>query len=169
MKTLVAAGLSALALAACASDPAPHPAASGYAEGYRERALSANRYLIDYRMDGGDYQRAFDLALWRAAEVTLERGYASFEILHRDSATDPGARSTTSFAAHHGMAYHRQCGMLSCTTTARPVAWRDVQLDANGRRPSRVVSLEILLGDNPSTNSPNAYRAADVIRNLQRR
>jgi len=169
MKNLINATLSALVLAACASDPAPRPAANAYTDGYDERALSANRYIIDYRMEGADYQRAFDLALWRAAEITLQRGYTSFEIVHRDSATDPGARSTTSFTTQHGVAYHRQCGMLSCTTTARPVAWHDVQLNADGRRPSRVVSLEIVLSHGSVANSPNGYLAAEVIRNLERR
>lgn len=169
MKTYIAAALSALALAACASDPTPRPAASAYAEGYSERALSVNRYVIDYRMDGTDYQRAFDLALWRAAEITLQHGYPTFEVISRDSATDPGARSTASFSTQHGVAYDRSCGLVSCTTTARPVAWSSFQVAADGRRPSRVVSLEIIMTDGPSANASNLYVAAEVIRRLERR
>lgn len=168
MKTTVAAGLSALTLAACASDPTPRPAANAYAEGYSERALSANRYIIDYRMDGADYQRAFELALWRAAEITLQHGYSVFEVVSRDTATDPGARSTTSFSTQHGVAYDRSCGLLSCTTTARPVAWNSVQVGAEGRRPSRVVSLEIIMGHSLSATTRDGYLAADVIRNVRR-
>lgn len=169
MKTLLAAGLSTLALAACATDPTPRPAANAYAEGYSERALDANRYVIDYRMDGSDYQSAFELALWRAAEITLQHGYSTFEVVSRDSATDPGARSSASFSTQYGIAYDRSCGLVSCTTTARPVTWNSVQVGADGRRPSRVVSLEVVMRDDSPTNTPNLYVAAEVIRNLKRR
>lgn len=168
MKTLITAGLAAFALAACASDPTPRPAANAYAEGYSERALAANRYVIDYRMEGSDYQRAFDLALWRAADITLQHGYTVFEVVSRDSATDPGARSTTTFSTQHGVAYDRSCGLLSCTTTARPVSWHGVQVASDGRRPSRVVSLEIVMGHGPAGGAPNGYDAADIISRLGR-
>lgn len=168
MKTFIIAGLSALALAACASDPTPRNAANAYAEGYSERAVSANRYVIDYRMDGADYQRAFDLVLWRAAEITLQHGYTVFEVVSRDSATDPGARSTTSVLTQYGVAYDRSCGLLSCTTRARPVSWNSVQIAADGRRPSRIVSLEMVMGHGTATGSPNGYLAAEVISNLER-
>lgn len=168
MKTFIAAGLSALTLVACASDPAPRPAANAYAEGYTERALSANRYVIDYRMDGSDYQRAFDLALWRAAQITLQHGYTVFEVVNRDSATEQGARSTTSFSSQHGVAYVRSCGLVSCTTTARPVSWHGVQVAADGRRASRTVSLEIILQHSLPANAPNRYVAAEIIRSLER-
>lgn len=166
MKTLIAAGISALALAACASNPAPRPAASAYAEGYTERALSANRYLVEYRMEGGDYQRAMELALWRAAQITVQHGYSSFEVVDRDTATDPGARASTSFTTQHAVSYQRSCGLLSCTTTATPVTWGDVQVSADGRRPSRVASLEIVMGNDPVAGSPNRYLASEVISNL---
>lgn len=169
MKTLIAAGISAIALAACASDPAPRPAANAFAEGYKERALSANRYLVEYRMEGGDYQRAMELALWRAAEITLQQGYSSFEVVNRDSATEPGARATASFSSQHGVAYQRSCGLLSCTTTATPVTWSGVDVHTDARRPSRVASLEIVLVNGPTSNSPNRYMASEVINNLQGR
>lgn len=169
MKTLIAASISALVLAACASDPAPRPAANAYAEGYTEHALSTNRYLVEYRMEGGDYQRAVELALWRAAQITLQHGYSSFEVVNRDTATDPGARATTSLATQHAVSYQRSCGLLSCTTTATPVTWAGVQMNTDGRRPSRVASLEIVLGNGPVAGSPNRYLASDVISNLRDR
>jgi len=169
MKTLIAAGISALALAACATDPTPRPAANAYAEGYTERTLSADRYLVEYRMEGGDYQRAMELALWRAAQITLQHGYVSFEVVNRDTATDLGARATTSFTTQHAMSYQRSCGLVSCTTTATPVTWGGVEVNADGRRPSRIASLEIVLGNDAVAGSPNRYMASEVIRNLQGR
>ncbi len=167
MKTLVAAGMSMLVLAACASNPGPHPAANGYAEGYTEHALSANRYLVEYRMEGGDYQRAMQLALWRAAEITLQHGYSVFQVVNRHSATDPGAQASTSFSMNHAVSYERSCRLLGCTTTARPVIWTEARMGADGRRPSRVVSLEILLTDEPASGSADRYLAAEVVGSLR--
>jgi hypothetical protein len=163
MKTLIAAGLSALTLAACASSPAPKAAGNVWSEGYTQQALSANRYLVEYRMTGSDYQRAYDLALWRAAQLTLEHGYQSFEVVNRDSATDPGARPSSSFTTQHGVAYQRSCGLVSCTTTATPVTWSGFQTTSDGRRPSRVVSLEIVMGTGPALDSTDRYMAAEII------
>jgi hypothetical protein len=165
MKSLIAASLSALTLAACASAPVPREAAGAYSEGYTERALSADRYLVSYRMDGADYQRAYDLALWRAAQLSLEKGYPTFEVVDRDSDTDAGARATTSFTTQHGVAYQRSCGLVSCTTYATPTTWSQVELNADGRRPSRVVSLEVIFTRNPADGSPNRYDAVSVVSN----
>jgi hypothetical protein len=169
MKTLVVAGLSAFALTACASDPAPRAASNAWSEGYTQRALSANRYLVEYRMDGADYQRAYDLALWRAAQLTLQQGYSSFEVINRDFATDPGTRPSTSFNTQYASSYRRSCGLVSCTTTVAPSSWNRVQLDFDGRSPSRVVSLEVILARETTPNAPNSYLAAEVIRSLQKR
>jgi hypothetical protein len=163
MKTLIAAGLSVVALAACSSSPIPQAASNAWSEGYTQQPLSANRYLVEYRMAGSDYQRAYDLALWRAAQLTLEHGYQMFEVVNRDSATDPGARPTASFITQHAVSYRRSCGLVSCTTTATPATWVGFQASSDGRRPSRVVSLEIVMGNGQVADSPNRYLATDVI------
>lgn len=167
MKTLVAASMSALVLAACASNSAPRPAANGYAEGYSERALSANRFLVEYRMEGADYQRAMEYAFWRAAEITVQNGYTSFDVVNRDTATDPGARTSSSFSTQHTVSYQRSCGLVSCKTTATPVTWSGVDMRADGRRPSRVVSLEIMLTNEAVSGSPNRYLASEVLDNMR--
>lgn len=169
MKTRVVACLSAFTLTACASDPAPRAASNAWSEGYTQRALSANRYLVEYRMDGANYQRAYDLALWRAAQITLQQGYSSFEVVNRDSATDPGTRPSTSFNTQYATSYLRSCGLVSCTTTVAPSSWSSVQLDFHGRSPSRVVSLEVVMARDTAPTAPNSYLAAEVIRNLQQR
>ena len=167
MKTLIAASLSALTLAACSSSPTPKAANNAWSEGYTQQALSSNRYLVEYRMAGSDYQRAYDLALWRAAQLTLEHGYQTFEVVNRDSATDPGARASTSFTTQHGVAYQRSCGLVGCSTTATPVTWNSFQAGTDGRQPSRVVSLEIIMSSSTGPDSPNRYRASDVINSLR--
>lgn len=169
MKTPIVAGLSALTLAACASSPVPKAAGNAWSEGYTQQALSANRYLVEYRMTGSDYQRAYDLALWRAAQLTLEHGHQMFEVVSRDLATDSGARPTPSFATQYGVSYQRSCGLLNCTTTATPVSWQSFEAGNGGRKPSRVVSLEIVMGSGSTADSPNRYLAHDVIASVRDR
>lgn len=166
MKTLIAASIAALSLAACASAPTPQEARNAYSEGYTERALSANRYLVEYRMDGSDYQRAYDLALWRAAQLTVQHGYSSFEIVSRASDTDMGARPTTTFSTQHGVAYERSCNLVGCTTRARPVMWNEIEFNNDGRRPSRIVSLEVVM-TNGASASPNHYDASAILANAR--
>jgi hypothetical protein len=94
-----------LASAACASRP-PRPAMVAQAApdgfGYSQIQLSADRSEIRYltpelplpvddvrRLSAlnEQKQRAYDLALWRAAQIALERGYAALSIEqdHRDA------------------------------------------------------------------------------------
>lgn len=163
MRLILAACVSALLLAACASDPTPREASNSFTEGYTQRPLSADRYLIEYRMDGADYQRAYDLALWRAAQVAIERGYPAFEIVNRDVATDAGARRTTMLTTERGATYQRSCGLLGCSTAATPTEWTSLETETRGRTPSRVVSLEIKLSHDMSGSSANRYYAAEVV------
>lgn len=163
MRLILPACISVLSLAACASDPTPREASHAYTEGYTQRPLSDDRYLIAYRMEGSDYQRAYDLALCRAAQVALERGYPAFEVVNRDVATDAGARHAFMLTTERGMSYQRSCGLLGCSTAAVPTEWTSIESATNGRGPSRVVSLEIRLSHDASGNSPNRYYAAEVV------
>lgn len=168
MKTLFSISLAALALAACASDLKPKEARGAYSEGYTEHALSSNRYLISYRMDGSDYQRAYDLALWRAAQLSLAKGYPVFEVVSRDSDTDAGSRASSYISTDYGVAYQRSCGLLACTTRATPTTINRFETTGFDRPASRVVSLEVLLVSDTSTSSPQRYDAASIISNATR-
>lgn len=120
-------------------------------------------------MDGSDYQRAYDLALWRAAQVAIDRGYPTFEVVSRDVATDAGARNAVMLTTERDVTYERSCGLLGCSTSAVPTERTGFETDINGRRPSRVVSLEIQLSHDTSVGSPNRYYAAEVVGALSRR
>lgn len=167
MKTLLSISLAALALGACASDVKPKEARGAYSEGYTEHALSSNRYLISYRMDGADYQRAYDLALWRAAQLSLAHGYPAFEVVSRDSDTNAGSRGSSWISTDYGVAYQRSCGLVTCTMRATPTTFSRIETGAD-RPASRVVSLEVLLTSDTSTSSPQRYDAAAIINNATR-
>lgn len=89
---------TALAVAGCAA-PVPRPAMVAQAAtgdfGYSETVLPGNRYEVVYRTPrlrtavaatareedlAAEKQRAYDLALWRAAQLALEQGYSSLTV-----------------------------------------------------------------------------------------
>ena len=77
MKTLISA--SALVLvAACASHTPYGPAKSSGAVGYETQKIETNRYRVSYT--DRDAGRSHDMALLRAAEITLQDGRDWFEI-----------------------------------------------------------------------------------------
>ena len=93
-----AAFASAITVAGCATAP-PRPAMVPFSEtgeyGFSETRLAPDRYEVRYvtprlRVSGTDpgesaeiqaeRQRAFDLALWRAAQLALENGFSAFTV-----------------------------------------------------------------------------------------
>lgn len=114
-------------------------------------------------MEGADYQRAYGLALWRAAQIALEKGYSTFEVVNRNTTTDAGARASTTFTTERSVAPPR-CGLLGCSRPAVPMEWTSLEMSHDGRRASRVVSLEILLTPERPNGSANLYDAAEVLK-----
>lgn len=76
-RNIVVVALLALALNACATQ-AYREATSPEGFGYHNAPLEEGRYRITFR--GRDFATAYDFALLRAAEVTLQQGYEWFRI-----------------------------------------------------------------------------------------
>ena len=74
MKTLIAASIAALSLAVCACAYAPGRTQRRFGGLHGARSLRG-RYFVEYRMDGSDYQRAYDLAVWREASGRSSVGF----------------------------------------------------------------------------------------------
>lgn len=85
MKRLIAASLSALAIAACATTPTVYqPAAGPQAVGYSEYRIEPGRYRITFQGGpGAPAQYVTDLALLRAADLALADGYDWFRVTDR--------------------------------------------------------------------------------------
>lgn len=156
-----------LGISACASTSAYRPAASATAPGYSETALENNRYRVAYRLAGRDAGQAQDYALLRAAELTLQKGYSTFEIVSRSAdavrETDPAPE----FATGPDYAVSRSCGLLTCTTTARPVMPAR-QPDTRFTRDEVVVTLEILMSHKDAETSASLYNASRVMSSLRK-
>ncbi len=83
-RLIAAAGLVAV-ITACAASPPPYePAISERGPGYGDTRIEADRYRVSYTGRSSDAASiAEDLALLRAAEVTLQNGYDWFVIVNR--------------------------------------------------------------------------------------
>jgi hypothetical protein len=84
MKRLVLPLLAALALAACSTPTVFQPAASPGAVGYSELRIEPGRYRVFFRGgSGASPDQVMDLALMRAADLTLADGFDWFQVVDR--------------------------------------------------------------------------------------
>ncbi|MEZ5933729.1 MAG: hypothetical protein R3F54_17615 [Alphaproteobacteria bacterium] len=83
-RRLAAAGLLSLALAACAASPTPYQAI-GEQGGYTDQQLEANRYRVKFEGNSSTSRETVeDFALYRAAELTLQKGHDYFKVVSKD-------------------------------------------------------------------------------------
>ncbi len=156
MKPSLVFCLALLGLAACASaptvyQPAPAPGAMGYAESPIER----DRWRVSFHgANGASAQRVGDLALRRAAELTLAQGYDWFRVVDRDIEGSPrGMRPDVSFGgggADFGGG-HSAFG-----------AGGGIGFNFAGGDEAVTVHLEILMGRGAAPREPDAYDAREV-------
>lgn len=80
--------VTALALSACASLPTYHPASKIGASGFSEKKISTNQYRVMFQGDSSTSRyEVEDYLLFRAAELTVEKGYDYFVISEQNSET----------------------------------------------------------------------------------
>ncbi len=145
---------SALALTACASLAPYGPQMGPRGQGYAEQQIESNRFRVTYRGVGAAAPVA-DRALYRAAQLTTEKGYDWFEVTQRwiDGRPDSagGVRPNVSIGAGGG----RYGGW---STSGVGVG---VGLNLSG--PSETsTTLEIVMGRGPKPDHPEAYSARGV-------
>jgi len=149
--------LAALALLAGCAGPTPYqPREDGY--GYTDQALESERYRVSFAGNSSTERPTVEnYLLYRAAEVTLDRGYDHFIVVERD--TERSTRydsATTGVGGHHlGVGFgHRHVFGGFTTTTSRP-------------REAYTAFVNILLrsGEKPADH-PHAYDAREVVDKL---
>lgn len=154
----VLVGLSMLALSACTSLQPYGPQTRPGGQGWSEQRIEADRWRVGY--DGvGDPRRVADLALIRAAELTLEQGRDWFEVTQSWTDGRPGAAggvrpSVSIGAGTGGWGGHRTSGVGV-----------GVGLDLSGPQPSSA-RIEIVTGRNPRPDRPDAYDARAILQSL---
>ncbi len=160
---LLLAGMSLLA--ACAT-PTPYQAADGARWGFQESQIEAGRFRVSFSGNSlTDRETVETYFLYRAAELTLERGFDHFIVVQR--ATDVDSRIVRSgpdplYRPAFGLYYsyfHPRWGWHG----AGDPFWNDT----NYREITRYeASAEIMLGHGPKPDAANAFDARDVIANL---
>lgn len=160
---------SALAITACATSPDYREARNDRAEGFSEQVIETNRYRIQYRMDDDHVGRAQDYALLRAAELTMEKGYETFEVV--GETTDVGSRrsSGSSVGIERTTLVTRDCGLLGCTTTAQPVYGTNASFGTDYDAEETVVTVEIIMSNLDPSASVRHYDASQVAANIRAR
>lgn len=158
MKTLALIGLMALALTACASAPTPFAPATGPNQlGYSELKIETNRYRVVYHGTDHPGVPAEDLALLRAADLTLAQGYDWFRVANR-SATRDSSGSMVSFGTG-GAEFGRHSAIGLGLGTSFDI----------GGSPLRSVALEVVMEKGTPPHEPDAYDAHDAAKTIRAR
>lgn len=158
-KPLIAAALSTLLLAACASTPTVYRAQLGAPNdvGYSEYRLEAGRYRVTFQGGPGAKEgQVADYALLRAAELALRDGYDWFRIADRStsvSGSDNGPR--VSF------------GGGSASFGRRSAVGVGVGTSFNlGPGPAISRSIEVVFGKGATPRDRDAYDARDIVKTV---
>jgi hypothetical protein len=163
MRLSLVLSLALLGLAACASTQTVYqPAVGSDAVGYAETPIEHDRWRVTFHGGGADANRVGDLAIRRAAELTLTKGYDWFRVVdrHVDGAPLGGVRPDVSvgvggadFNGGRGAGFSAGGGI----GFSFPVG-RDGE--------AVTVTLEVLMGHGGAPRDPDAYDARDVRRSF---
>lgn len=152
--------LLALPLAvACAATPTAYaPSSGGRDVGYRDMRIQENRWRVTFT-GGSDVSegRVHDLALRRAAEVTLDAGFDWFDVVGRSGDQSGTQRSPVSTGVSVGRSWGS--GGWSGTSTGVGVSF------APGQERRLTTTLEIIAGQGPAPE--RAYDARAILDNIR--
>ncbi|WP_300527667.1 hypothetical protein [Maricaulis sp.] len=143
----------ALSLTACVSAPTVYGPAGGSDRGYSQQQIESDRFRVSFAAGSDlDYGRTEDLALRRAAELTLEQGGDWFLVVAR--LRDGDDRDPV-----------RVGGSVSRTIGSRGYSGSSVGLGVSidGSAGEKSVTLEILVRTGEPEAGPEAYDARDVL------
>ncbi|MDH3660428.1 MAG: hypothetical protein OEU92_10435 [Alphaproteobacteria bacterium] len=152
LQTSLAAVFALLILSACAK-PTPYQAAQhGGGHGYSEQAIGKDQYRIGFNGNGITTRKTVDLyLLYRAAELTEDKGFDYFIVGDRKEYIDPqglaGRQSQISFA-------RRQELLIGSGIRAR---FGEEIVDHYG------AEIDILMQKGEVPESANVHRAVDVL------
>ena len=153
----------AIGLSACAT-PTPYQSASGATYGFEETAIEADRYLVSFSGNSLTERETVETyLLFRAAELTLERGFDHFTIVRRDTEADRrfvgAADPYRSRYGFHYRYFHPIYGWYGW----RDPFWNDVHVREISRYEAQA---EIIFGRGRAPDNPDAFNAREVMSNL---
>ena len=165
MKRLIPMAAGLALLTACAT-PTPYQAAGDNGWGFQESQIETNRFRVSFSGNSlTDRETVETYILYRAAELTLERGYDHFIMVQRATDEDSrvvGNRIDPFFRPGFGMRYsyfHPRWGWHG----GGDPFWNDVNYHEITRYEA---SAELLLGRGAKPDGAEAFDAREVIANL---
>lgn len=164
MKNLMMVIATTLLLTACGSTSHYQQATNDQTVGYREQALSADQWLVNYRSRGTDKTESYQYALRRAAELTLREGYDWFEVVSQTNEVDkrqPAAAAST--RVNRAYNTETRCGLLGCTRRTTPTTSYEVGVSSDTGRSATESQLEIRMGKGVRPNVKRIYSADEIL------
>lgn len=163
-EALAAASIATLGLAACEMAPTPYQPATASAPGYSEMRIENDRYRVSFSGNSSTPRDVVETyMLYRAAELTLQSGYDTFTIAHRETDKDVRVRSYGGYyGAYWGYPYYSyywRGGLWDPYWGAwgGPSYSTSTSYDGN---------IEILMGRGPRGDDPETFDAREVVQNL---
>jgi hypothetical protein len=153
----------ALGLSACETyEPTPYQAAATKnARGYSETKIESDRYRISFRGNSlTNRETVENYMLYRAAELTLQNGFDTFTIAHRDTDKHSRTRVSGGYYSPFSYAYFvpRRGWFYDYDFFYDPPRYEQVtQYEA---------SAEIVMSKGPKGSNPESFDAHDVSANL---
>lgn len=163
MFRILTVSVAALALTACASLAPYGPQMGSSGQGYAEQRIENNRWRVTYSGVGAPAPVA-ELALRRAAELTVANGGDWFEVVQRYTDGRPdsagGIRPSLSVGAGSSR-YSGRYGNFSSSGVG-------VGVGLNFSGPSATTTtLEIVTGRGPAPDRPAVYDAGGVLESIR--
>jgi hypothetical protein len=167
-RLLIAAalGMALASLAACATQTPYQPSAGANSYGFSEQVVEANRLRITFRGNTlTDRETVETYLLYRAAEMTLERGFDYFVVIDRN--TESRSRVQPVGGSSYGM-FPYDYRYYSPRWGWRPFYdpfWDDPVTYREVTRYEATAEITMHRGHKPA-NQPTAYSAREVQTNL---
>ncbi len=168
IKYMATASLLVL-VGACSTGPSDYRAAARQGpEGYFVQGLESDRYRVEYRLNDDNVGRAQDLALLRAAELTMEPGYKTFEVVSCSSDVVEDRRPDAQVEVRRDYVVTRNCGLLGCSTSTSP-AYTTRTFGTYRSSDQTIVAIEIKMSNRPAGRNAHAYDASEIAANIRSR
>ncbi len=157
---LLCLSLGALALSACVTETPYGPSDAGRGYGFSEQKIESNRYRITFRGNSStDRATVENYLLYRAAELTLKKGYDYFVVVADDTEVAKSYSSSAPVFLGRG----RPFPYYGYGYGWGPRYDLDIR---ESRRYSAIAYVVMYKGDKPQDAS--AYNAGEVRENLER-
>ena len=154
---------AAAALTACATGPTAYGPASGSGLGFNNQQIEKDRFHISFT--GRSEEEARNLALFRAAEITLEQGYDNFRIVGGGTSGDQRRGSGISTSVGVGVGSGGYRGRGTRTNVGVGINVNDIVRAVQGKKIT--ASMEVLLGRGGAAPDANVYDARQIVERLK--